>query len=291
MLNLYRKVIPYKNSRPVLLKEEISSLYYHNLFDYPLNFQELVRWKLSKNISNKKQSQNVIYRDGYFFLEGKDGIIYKRLLRERISKKKVKIAIKASKVLSLIPWVLMVAVTGSLAMNNASDESDIDLMIITKNKRLWTTRLLSYLILKIFKIKTRRSKDLNQKDKLCLNIWLDESDLKWKKNKNIYTAHEIAQIKPIFNKLNTYEKFLYENRWILKYWPNSVRITKVDKRTEEKKYKLQPLDFLVAFIEKIVYKLQYQYMKPKITSEVISPTKALFHPYDWGKFVLSHFSP
>ena len=31
-------------------------------------------------------------------------------------------------------------------------------------------------------------------------------------------------------------------------------------------------------------------MKPKITREVVTPTRAIFHPNDWGKKVLTILS-
>lgn len=282
MLNLYKTVVSQENSQPTLSEGEKLSVFYHDLFDFPLNLQELIRWRLAEDFSNTELATQVLHRNGYFFIEGKEGVVYKRTLRKRISDKKVEIAKKASKVLSLVPGVLMVAVTGSLAMDNAADESDVDLMIVTKSGRLWTTRLLSYSLTKIFGIETRRSGDKDQKDKLCMNIWLDESDLKWTKNRNIYTAHEIAQIKPILSKENTYERFLFENRWILRYWPNSVRMVKqkVDKKTAVKP----------SLLERLAYKFQYNRMRSKITREMVTPTRALFHPEDWSNIVLSRFS-
>ena len=292
MLNLYKTVVSQENSQPTLSEGEKLSVFYHDLFDFPLNLQELIRWRLAEDFSNTELATQVLHRNGYFFIEGKEGVVYKRTLRKRISDKKIEIAKKASKVLSLVPGVLMVAVTGSLAMDNAADESDIDLMIVTKSGRLWTTRLLSYSLTKIFGIETRRSGDKDQKDKLCMNIWLDESDLKWTKNRNIYTAHEIAQIKPILSKENTYERFLFENRWILRYWPNSVKVKRIaisDKRLEKSLFANGYL-LITWFVEKLAFWIQLEHMKSRITREVVTPTRALFHPQDWSGVVLSRFS-
>ena len=121
--------------------------------------------------------------------------------------------------------------------------------------------------------------DKSQKDRLCLNIWLDESNLIWREG-NIYTAHEIAQIVPLANKDRTYEKFLYKNKWILDFWPNAVRIkpTKI--------LSVKCCSPIIRLLEKIAYRLQYFYMKKKITRETVTPTRAIFHPEDWGQVVL-----
>jgi len=289
MPNLYTIAVCQKSSEEALSAAEKFSVVYHNLFDYPLTFADLIKWSPGKVFSPTYAQASVICQNGYFLLQGREGLDYKRALRGRISVKKLEIAIKASNILSLIPSVKMVAVTGSLAMDNAADESDIDFLIITKANLIWTTRLLSYLFLKIFKFDLRKAGDKKQKDKACLNMWLDKGDLAWRKNdRNFYTAHEIAQIVPLVNKDKTYEMFLYENRWILKYWPNAVRIVKSKKSASNNNWLVS---LLLTPIEKVAYWLQYWYMKPKITREIVMPKRAIFHPQDWGAYVLSRLSP
>lgn len=287
MPNLYTIAAGRSNTETSLVNGEISSIVYHDIFDYPLTFSELIRWQGSDRLFSKDAT--VISKNGYFYIEGKEGLIYKRLLRKRISIKKMEIAQKASTILSLIPQIRMIAVTGSLAMENSDDGSDIDLLIVTKKRSLWTARLFAYLLIGLFGIQTRRPFERNQKDKLCLNMWLDESNLAWNANdKNAYTAHEIAQILPLVNKDGTYERFLYANKWILDFWPNSVRIRKHESgiRVNPKNPLLIIPSSLFDLMEKVAFSFQYAYMKSKITRELVTPTRAIFHPQDWGSVVL-----
>lgn len=282
MLNLYSVATKKNFKKEDLGIDEKLSVIYHDVFDYPLNFSELVRWRVGKKgVAAFSTTQEVRSKNGNFFIEGKEGLIYKRTLRKRVSERKLQIAVKAAKLLSLIPNIKMIAVTGSLAMGNSLPESDIDLMVITKEGTLWTTRLFAYLFTRLFRIQTRKPKDKQQQDKLCLNIWMDENDLSWnKKDRNIYTAHEIAQIVPLINKEETYEKFIGQNKWILNYWPSAIIIS-------SSQFTINNLNKGPNFVEKIAFKLQYQYMKSKITREIITKTRALFHPQDWGKTVLT----
>ena len=276
----------YKDS---LTKGEKFSIFYHNIFDYPLNFYEISRWQAGeRKVPRGANLINICGRNGYWFMEGKDGLIYKRILRQRISSRKRKIAERASKFLSLIPSIKMIAVTGSLAMENSDEDGDIDLMVITKKGTLWLTRLLSYIILSTVHFSLRRPNDRVQKDRLCLNLWLDESDLVWDKNKrNFYTAHEIAQIIPLVDKYETYNRFLIANKWILSFWPKSVRIRE---KGEQKEANTTFLSLLLNPFERLAYQLQLIYMRRKITREVVSPTRAIFHPYDWGKLISRRLS-
>jgi hypothetical protein len=179
----------------------------------------------------------------------------------------------------------MVAISGSLAMENTERESDIDMVIVTSEGNLWTTRILVYILLKIFGLSVRTPKNEKQMDKLCLNIWLDEKDMSWnKKERNFYTAHEVLQTIPLVNKKGIYGKFLSDNRWALNYWPNVVEIKLNNDLAYTQHRRLNMID-------NIAFKVQYLYMKGKITREVITPTKAIFHPNNLSAKILSKMTP
>lgn len=240
---------------------------YHNIFNFKLVFSDFPKWKY---ITDKSIT-------GITSIKSSE-----RNKREKISQKKLLIAKSASKILEKISTVKFVGVTGSLAMMNASKNSDIDLMIITKKGTLWTTRLICYMAIWLNGYKIRNPKNKLEKDMLCINLWLDETDLAWdKKDRNIYTAHEIAQVMPLVNIDNTYERFLYLNKWILNYWPYSI---KIENLKLIKNYKLKIKNF--NLVEQLAFKAQYLYMKKKITREIITPTRAIFHPNDWGQVVM-----
>lgn len=254
-----------------LTKEEKFSVYYHNAFNFPLTFPELLKWT-AKNPPEIKGK--IGYKNGFYYIKGRERIIYKRITKNRYSKTKIDMAKKASGLISLLPGIRMVGLTGSLAMDNADMGSDIDLLIITKRGHLWSTRFLTYLLLKIANFNLRKPGSPAENDKLCLNMWLDESDLVWpKKDRNFYTAHEILQIVPLSDKNSTYNLFLTKNKWTLDFWPNAVDIKRHDSTLYTKLNKL-------SLIEKILFKAQFLYMRSKITREVVTPTRAIFHPND-----------
>ena len=266
------------------------AVFYHDFFDYPLTKEELKRWKTSRNPKYKIEGL-VSQKGDYFFLKGREGIIKKRLQREKFSKSKIKIARAAAECLMKLPTIKMIGITGSLAMMNARKNSDIDLIMITKKDTLWMTRLIAYLLLFIAGFNVRRPKVKNEKDKLCLNIWLDESDLCWQ-NYNIFTAHEVAQIVPIVNKNRTYQRFIFENIWIFRYWPNAAGAARknYESRITNDGEQSPPLfsirNSLFKFVELLAFKMQYFYMKPKVTREVVTEARAIFHPVDWSGKVL-----
>ena len=252
-----------------------ASVFYHDIFDYPLNEGELIKWQAGRKVKIRQNLRGVSSKDGYYFLAGKDSHILSRILRKRISNRKLRIARKAGQIFSYIPSIRMVGVTGALAMENANQDSDVDLIIICKKGALWTTRLLALTVFKLTGFPVRKFGDKNQKDKLCLNMWLDESALIWpKRDRNIYTAHEISQIKPILDREGTYGQFLYKNSWIRDYWPNATTIRQFTQRISAGQTPLRLLETPARV-------LQLWYMKSKITREIVGKNKAIFHPFDW----------
>jgi predicted nucleotidyltransferase len=269
-----------EKKRALLNEDEAASIIYHDIFDYPLSSAELIKWVAGKKVDiSIDETTLFVYKKGLFYLAGREGLVLRRTMRKRASKKKLEIAKAASRLLSKIPTVKAACITGALAMGNADEDSDIDLMVITKKGTLWVTRLISLLALKMFGFDVRRFGQKNEKDKLCLNIWLDETSLAWvKERRSIYSAHEISQVKPLVNKDGTFDRFLQENSWIKDYWPNAAQ-------TRGEAGKVDPRTSFFTLFENIARKFQFKYMEGKRTREVVTKKRALFHPVDWGEIV------
>jgi len=261
-----------------LTRKHEASVVYHDLFDYPLNESELDRWQLNVRL---KSGGKVVSGGGYFHLSGKTGLVAQRKKREKYSQKKFRIAKNAARLLSKIPTVKLVAVTGSLAMRNASRESDIDLMIVASKGTLWATRAVVAFTFYFLPFTLRRAGEPERPDSLCFNMWMDESDLAFEKaRQDIYTAHEIAQITPLVNKDGIYERILEENKWLLEYWPSSVAMSTPHQRRAVGR---TAFDLLLETLEPVARSAQWKYMQGKRTRETVTKTRAMFHPRDWSK--------
>lgn len=261
------------------------TILYHSLFSFPLKEAEVKKWQPGRFLKFKfKNLSEVEFKDGFYFLKGKVDQMKLRLKREKYSAKKMRLAREAAKTLEVLPFLKFVGITGSLAMKNAEPDSDIDFLIITQKNTLWTTRVFCFLLLKAKRIPFRRFSGKERKNRLCLNMWFDESNLIWNK-RNLFSAHEIAQIIPLLNRDRTYEKFIFENRWIFDFWPNALVLKNFNKGGLVSCCKESLLDkvfyFLVVFlIEPLFYLVQRIYMRRKITKELVLKNRAIFHPVD-----------
>lgn len=293
-------------------REILATLAYHDVFDYPLKENEITKYlidvrsqpqKIKSEILKLQKKRKVSQFDDYFYLNFKNRlkIVNLRKLRTKYSNTKFKKAYFYGKILKIIPQIKLVALTGALAMGNSHKFDDIDLLIVTAKNRLWTTRFFSNFALWPWKRKPSSKKVSN---KACLNIFIDESDLRIKE-KNLYTAHEICQMKLLWDRENAYMRFINANNWVKKYLPNwqpdVKRPTTNDKRKSQKRAVglsrlalLKPLEafmILVALRAEWIAKWgQLWYMQRKITKESIGKTQLFFHPQDQASWILSEYA-
>lgn len=276
-----------------MVSSKFLSLVYHDIFDFPLSEGELVRWEVRGKKVDVAVGSGIQTTGEYYHLKGRGQIVKLRQEREKESIKKLKLARKICTKLFTIPTVRFIGVTGSLAMKNSKKESDIDLMVITSRGTLWTTRLIVYLATKLSSYQVRSADGTESKDAICFNMWLDEKHLLVPhKMRNLYSAHEVLQVVPLYNKGRTFEKFLEANKWTLDFWPKAHLGTRhwglgTRKNALSIAYCLTPIALL---IEPIAYWTQRLYMYRRITRETVEPGRAFFHPTDWSSIVLKEFA-
>lgn len=272
----------------------LKTICYADVFDYPLKEKEVRHWIKDSRILGysdiKKANGVIIHRDDFMFMKGREELIKTRLQRGAISKRKLFIAKRVASLLGHIPTIKLIGVSGSVAMSNASKEDDIDLFIITAAHTVWLTRFLTTFLVELFS-KRRHPNDTVVADKICLNMFVDENYLGILEEKqNFYTAHEVCQLKLLYEKDNTYQKFLTANRWVRKYLPNGIMIKDKGLRIKEKSRKISfiihHLSFIIEFLAK---HLQLWYMRKRLTTEVISDHYLAFHPKDYTKDILAAF--
>lgn len=193
---------------------------YVDLFDYPLTAVEIHRYLAGVQASVNDVAKTLIgspglvgllnQKEGYFYLTGRGEVVDVRRERRYRAQQLWPAAVRYGRLIAQLPFVRMVAVTGSLAMNNVAEEADIDYFLVTENGRLWLARAL---VIGVVRLAARRG------IVLCPNYFVAESALTLPE-RNIYTAREIVQMVPLFGHA-IYEKLRWHNCWASQFLPNA----------------------------------------------------------------------
>jgi len=153
---------------------------------------------------------------GYYYFKDKDYLVPLRLKKERISIQKWKIAKRAIKWLAYVPYVEAIFASGTLAMNNCDELSDLDVLVVAKHGRIWTTRFLVSGMMSLLRVR-RKWSDKIAPDKICLNHYITDKSLQIP-FENIYNAQTYVNLKPILIRdPKIISRFYNENIWIEKY--------------------------------------------------------------------------
>ncbi len=277
-------------------KAILRTLIYADIFDYPLKAWEIHKWLIGRNkcelpdveegLRKLVKRGKVIGKNGYYVLSGRNRLFRRREERMVASKQYLQEARWVCRIFKLIPWIRLVGISGNVAMENGGDEDDIDLFVITQKNRLWLTRLMMLFILSLLEKRRKKGDDPKKAaGKFCLNLLIEEDQLE-QARKDLYTAHEVLQMMPLWEKNNIYGNFLEANEWVFRFLPNWASGMSQE-RIEEKGNKNGWKMFDVT--EVMVRFLQLRYMGVPQKDERVSNVAAYFHPEDNQPRVLKEF--
>lgn len=192
---------------------------YADVFDYPLTAAEVHRYlevpaslsRVQHVISNGLAASGRLgCHDGLASLPGREHIVEIRFRRAERAQRLWGRALSYGRILAALPFVRMVALTGSLAMDNADANSDLDYFVITAPDRLWVCRAL---VISVVRWAARRG------DSVCPNYFLSERAL-FIHEHNLFVARELAQMVPLHG-LDVYRRLRQTNTWSAAFLPNA----------------------------------------------------------------------
>ena len=271
----------------------LATLAYADVFDYPLTEAEIWRFLIQKQVSlarfraalaDLSQRKLIGYKSGYYMLKGRD-LTALRINREKIAQVKLKRARRLVYILSKIPTVELIGISGALAVHNAPVGDDIDFFIITSPGRMWLTRFLTTLVADVLGVR-RRPGMQDVTNKICLNMFIDGAHLKLPVGeRDLYGAHEVTQLVPLYSINSIYERFISANFWVKKFLPHALKLPEVTVRPRSgSDY------YLWQELENISRKAQLLYMRRRLSREIIRPDLVRFHPQDGRTWIYPKFT-
>ena len=196
----------------------LRSVTYAALFDYPLTLAQLhvsligVRadaetvaawWRTSDFL------QAVIeHHDGLYFPAGRSDLLSTRARREVLSRDLLDRDRRILSVVAAMPFVRMVALSGSLAHLNAERSADLDLFVITARHRVWSVTVALLMIARLFGWRRR----------LCLNYVISEDALQVSPP-DLFSANQIIHLRPFLGH-DVFARFVDANPFVREIYPN-----------------------------------------------------------------------
>lgn len=150
-------------------------------------------------------------RGGYYTLRGRENLVELRRARAAHAARLWPVAVRFGYAIGSVPFVRMVAVTGSLAWDNLDQSGDVDYLIVTEPDHLWTCRWFVQAIARAARLDGAR---------LCANYVVSTRALLLAEH-NLYGAYEVARMTPIVG-LRMYRRLLRANAWATTFLPNAI---------------------------------------------------------------------
>ena len=235
-----------------LEKSIITTICYYDTLDYPLTGFEIYRYLVTLSnspivrgrtirgsesiadisfndilnvLENSSELKKIIQgKNGFYFLKGREKILPQRIKRQKLADQKWKKARKIIRLLQIIPYLRMIAVSGSLALGNTRKNSDIDLLIVTKSGRIWTCRTLITILITLLGKKRHKEKT---RDRICLNHYITDKSLKIP-FESLYNAQTYARLVNVYElnflplkkreiEKGYFRQFQESNLWVKNY--------------------------------------------------------------------------
>lgn len=255
------------------------TLHYIHIF-YPKAISVSLLDKYLENLCSKKLvDKDYIDSDLYYTLGGMQEI-RSYTVAKGLAKQKLLIVRTYLEVLKIMPSIDFIGISGSLSMDNAKEDDDIDLCIISKPHRMWTSRITAIVLAYSMGLKRKRGTK-SDKDKVCLNLFFDGREINIPREKqNAFVGHELLQMKVILDKNNTYQRFLHENRWVLRYFPNArsyYPFSPTKKLVRKSDWLMRKIGDM---LEGIFKHIQLYCIGKHVTTERIYPNQLWFFPRD-----------
>ena len=202
----------------------LRTVLYADVFNYALTIPELHQYLIhhaactvaevqSTLLASHQLQDQLTVQDGFVALKTRSELITLRQQRAYIAKILLQHGETYGRWLASLPFVEMVAITGATAMQNPSHKRD-DFLLIVRDGRVWLTRACSIILVRWARLWSIE---------LCPNYVFASNQLPQKRT-DLYIAHEIAQMLPLFGH-DLYCELLAANHWAVHYLPNMMERT------------------------------------------------------------------
>lgn len=197
------------------------SVIYASLFDYPLTLNQLHQSLIESRQTRAEiltifRSSELLramieFREGLFFPRGREALLTERRLREARSHAFLSEHRGLLELVCALPYVRMVALSGSIAHLNLESHGDLDLFIVTRGRRAWSVTVAVLFLAKL----------LRRRPTVCANFVVTDSQLALEQQ-DLFAANQVIHLKPLVGE-RLFGEFLSANPFVARFYPNFER--------------------------------------------------------------------
>jgi hypothetical protein len=203
-----------------LITPVIRTILYFDIFNYPLELEEIQRFlgvKISREdlediLESLVRKEYIFRQDVYYSMKPGMEHIHRRISGNSKAEQMLPKAQQRAELITRFPFVKAVFASGSLSKGYMDEKSDLDFFIVTTPGRLWVARILLVIYKRIFLG--------NSHKEFCVNYFIAADHLQIEE-KNHFTATELATVIPLTGK-KYYPQLMRENQWLFDFFPNYI---------------------------------------------------------------------
>ena len=210
-----------------------------SVFHYPLTTFEIWKWLLcpsrpydlfevSQALTNSAWlKEKLNQKDGFWTLHSDplSSMVEERHKRFLNSVGKYRKLRRACYFFQLLPNVKAVASANTLAWWHTTNESDIDLYIMTDPNRIWSTRFFLVLPFALFGNRPQQLNEVKVNDPFCFSFFTTTEALQMESLKygdeDPYLAYWIKSLVPMLDRSEIFSQLVSVNRWVDVILPNA----------------------------------------------------------------------
>jgi hypothetical protein len=203
------------------------SVLFASLFDYPLTLAQLRQTLIESSLTpseiellyarSESLQELIEHRQGFFFPRDRRDLVCERRRRETRSRIFLDRHRRLLSVICALPYVEMVALSGSIAHLNLDGAGDLDLFIVTRGRHVWSVTVAVVLIAKLLRLRQTTCANFVLADSA---VALDQQDL--------FSASQIIHLKPLVGE-EMYRRFVEANPFVSRFYPN-FRVSPLKRR-------------------------------------------------------------
>lgn len=207
---------------------------YFAIFHYPVTAFEVWKWLYAPAqawtlgevmtclASSDALQRRVRERNGFYGIDDIDADVRDRHTRYLDAMRKYQRLMWVVQYMGRLPYVEGIAICNSLAFHHTNAESDIDVYIVTRPRRVWTVRLLTVSAMALLRLRPGEAK----RDPVCCSFFVDHDLLQLEGLKHAaddpYLAMWHVMLAPLVDYAGIFAQSRAENAWTTALVPNAA---------------------------------------------------------------------